>query len=120
YQQDQNGVKVHFTDGTSDQADILIGTDGIHSGVRKQLSPQSNPAYSGYTAWRAVIPFDHHRVKNTWGESWGLGRRSGILPLSKNRVYWFATANRPQGEHLTQGESKSLLLDLFKGWHNPI
>lgn len=120
YEQGENGVTVTFSDGTTDSADILIGADGIHSNVRKQLAPQSTPLYSGYTAWRAVIPFEHKRVQNIWGESWGIGARFGVVPLSDNRVYWFATANRPQGEQLTQAQSKNLLLELFADWHQPV
>ena len=120
YIQDKNGVTVYFDNGKSDSSDILIGADGIHSRVRQQILPDSRPIYSGYCAWRAITTFDHQRVNHTWGESWGIGKRTGVLPLTDNRVYWFATANRPQGEKLASGDSKTLLLDLFADWHQPV
>ena len=36
------------------QADVLIASDGIRSGIRQQLFPQLQPVYAGYVAWRGV------------------------------------------------------------------
>jgi 2-polyprenyl-6-methoxyphenol hydroxylase-like FAD-dependent oxidoreductase len=55
FDQDERGVRVHFTDGVSQRADWLIGADGIRSTVRRQLLPELEPAYAGYVAWRGLI-----------------------------------------------------------------
>jgi 2-polyprenyl-6-methoxyphenol hydroxylase-like FAD-dependent oxidoreductase len=62
FDQDDRGVKVHFTDGASERADWLIGADGIRSTVRRQLIPELEPAYAGYVAWRGLI---EERVMST-------------------------------------------------------
>ncbi len=55
FAQDINGVRVDFSDGTSATGDALIGCDGIHSAVRKQLYPaEGPPAYQGINMWRGV------------------------------------------------------------------
>ena len=36
------------------EADLLIASDGIRSGIRQQLFPHIQPAYAGYIAWRGV------------------------------------------------------------------
>lgn len=36
------------------QADLLVASDGIRSGVRQQLFPSVQPQYAGYVAWRGV------------------------------------------------------------------
>jgi 2-polyprenyl-6-methoxyphenol hydroxylase-like FAD-dependent oxidoreductase len=36
------------------QADVVIASDGIRSGVRQQFFPQVQPHYAGYIAWRGV------------------------------------------------------------------
>ena len=55
FDQDERGVRVHFTDGASERADWLIGADGIRSSVRRHLLPDLEPVYAGYVAWRGLI-----------------------------------------------------------------
>jgi 2-polyprenyl-6-methoxyphenol hydroxylase-like FAD-dependent oxidoreductase len=55
FDQDEDGVNVHFADGRSERADWLIGADGIRSTVRRLLLPELEPTYAGYVAWRGLI-----------------------------------------------------------------
>lgn len=50
------GVSFQFTDGTSASASLLIGADGIHSTVRKYVSPSTSPGYSGFLAITCAVP----------------------------------------------------------------
>jgi 2-polyprenyl-6-methoxyphenol hydroxylase-like FAD-dependent oxidoreductase len=52
--QDFNRVKVTCEDGSQYEAELLIASDGIRSGVRAQLAPEIKPEYAGYIAWRGV------------------------------------------------------------------
>lgn len=59
FEQDADGVTVHFRDTVADtelpsvRADILIAADGLHSVVRKTLHPnEGDPVYSGVNMWR--------------------------------------------------------------------
>jgi 2-polyprenyl-6-methoxyphenol hydroxylase-like FAD-dependent oxidoreductase len=52
--QDFNRVKVTCEDGSQYEAELLIASDGIRSGVRAQLAPEIQPEYAGYIAWRGV------------------------------------------------------------------
>jgi 2-polyprenyl-6-methoxyphenol hydroxylase-like FAD-dependent oxidoreductase len=47
-------VRVHFAEGRIERADLLIGGDGIRSGVRAQVAPEVVPIYSGYYIWRGA------------------------------------------------------------------
>jgi 2-polyprenyl-6-methoxyphenol hydroxylase-like FAD-dependent oxidoreductase len=53
-EQDGSGVRVHFAEGRVERADLLVGGDGIRSGVRAQVAPDAQPIYSGYYIWRGA------------------------------------------------------------------
>ncbi|MFI7617485.1 flavin-dependent oxidoreductase [Nonomuraea terrae] len=59
-EQDENGVTAHFAGPGGDplpsvRARVLVGCDGIHSVLRKQLHPdEGEPRYSGINMWRGV------------------------------------------------------------------
>jgi 2-polyprenyl-6-methoxyphenol hydroxylase-like FAD-dependent oxidoreductase len=56
-EQDDRRVVVHaLRDGVPQhwQADLLVASDGIRSGVRQQLFPDVQPHYAWYVAWRGV------------------------------------------------------------------
>jgi len=46
---------LHFTNGASVTADLVIGADGIKSVVREQLFSDQQPVFAGEHAYRAVI-----------------------------------------------------------------
>ncbi len=116
--EDGNSVVARFANGHEARADALVGADGIRSVVRSQLHPGEPIRYSGYTAWRSVTRFDTAGLPT--GESWGPGRRFGIVPMSGGQVYWFATRNAPPGQLDPPGRVKHNLLELFGAWHAPI
>jgi 2-polyprenyl-6-methoxyphenol hydroxylase-like FAD-dependent oxidoreductase len=116
--QDEHGVTAHFAGGEPVHADVLIGADGLHSVVRRSLFGRAAPRYAGYTAWRAVVDF--RRPALAGSESWGRGRRFGIIPMSDGRVYWYATNNTPEHGRDAADRIKHNLLELFRGWHEPV
>jgi 2-polyprenyl-6-methoxyphenol hydroxylase-like FAD-dependent oxidoreductase len=65
-------VRLGFADGTSAEADAVVGADGVHSKVRELALGAPQPTYHGLTAYRAVFPVD--RVRN--------------VPLDDNCKWW--------------------------------
>jgi salicylate hydroxylase len=45
-----------FADGETAGADVVIGADGIHSVIRAAFTQAVPPAYSGLSAFRALVP----------------------------------------------------------------
>jgi 2-polyprenyl-6-methoxyphenol hydroxylase-like FAD-dependent oxidoreductase len=118
FSQDAGGVTAQFVNHEIAKGEVLIGADGLRSTVRSHLFNDGPPQYSGYTAWRAVLDFNRPGLAPS--ETWGPGRRFGIVPMTDGRVYWFATQNAKEGERDHPGQAKARLLQLFAGWHAPV
>ena len=109
-----------FKDGSRHEAEYIIVADGIHSLIRQELIPTSTPRYSGYTCWRGIITDHELNLKETT-ETWGYGKRFGIVPINKNQLYWFATMNaKAQDESLMRIKSSTDFKTLFKGFHQEV
>ena len=54
--QTSDGVEACFADGGSENGDVLVGGDGIHSKVRAALLGPEKPTFTGNVAWRGVVP----------------------------------------------------------------
>lgn len=117
--QDAEGIKACFDTGETVKGDGLIGADGLRSAVRAQLFQRNIIRYAGYTGWRAVVNY-HEHPNLPPSETWGRGRRFGIVPMGGGRVYWFATKNASQGGRDPVGQVKESLVQLFRGWHQPV
>ena len=55
FEQNDAGVTVHSSDGRVRQADLLVGADGLWSGVRQQLLHDAAPVATGQLAYRAMV-----------------------------------------------------------------
>ncbi len=111
-------AEVELASGDRLAADVVVGADGLRSRVRSVLHPeQPGPRYAGYTSWRGVTR-DQVELPGGAGETWGAGRRFGILPLRDGRAYWFGAANRAEGA----GDAGPMdaVRERFAGWHDPI
>jgi 2-polyprenyl-6-methoxyphenol hydroxylase-like FAD-dependent oxidoreductase len=116
--QDADQVSVWFGSGRRAQADVAVGADGLRSAVRASLAIPGEVRYSGYTAWRGIAPF--RTASLLAGETLGRGQRFGLVPISGDRVYWYATDNVHEGEREEPERAKARLTEMFCRWHAPI
>ena len=117
FEQAEEGVKLHLEEGPIHRGRALIGGDGLHSVVREVLRGDEPLRYSGYTTWRGVVEVDEPTEEST--EYWGRGKRFGVVPIGRGRLYWFAVANAPAGGSGGPHPTKELLAD-FGDWVEPI
>jgi 2-polyprenyl-6-methoxyphenol hydroxylase-like FAD-dependent oxidoreductase len=119
--QDGTGVTVRLADGSTEQGDLVVGADGLHSQVRAVLVGDGPPRYSGYTAWRGIVPLDLSLADRLHpGESWGSGCLFGVARLGGNQAYWWASARAGESAGGSPAEEKAAMVRRFGGWHDPI
>jgi 2-polyprenyl-6-methoxyphenol hydroxylase-like FAD-dependent oxidoreductase len=109
---------VSFKNGHSDEADLVIGADGIRSAIHTELFGLTEPRYAGYTCWRGVCSRPPAVAAGYLGEWWGCGRRFGITTLQGEQVYWWATKNEPAGRRAD--DERAAVTAAFKGWADPV
>ena len=119
--QDAQGVTVSLADGSTEHGDLVVGADGLNSRVRTVLVGDGPPRYSGYTAWRAVVPLDRSLADRLRpGESWGRGCLFGVAMLGGSQAYWWASARTGERVGGSPAEEKAAMERRFKIWHEPI
>lgn len=100
-EQTASGVDVTLTDGTHEDADLLVGADGIHSRVRDlAFGPERQYLrYLGYHTAAHVFTDEelHAQLDGTFKLRARPGRQAGCYPLREGRVaaFYSHTASDP-------------------------
>lgn len=103
--QQHGKVLLEFSDGSQDEADVLIGADGVHSRVRELMLGAERPRYTGKVAYRTTFPaklitgvtLEPYRTK--W---WGPDRHIVIYYVTRQRdEIYFVTSQPEQAEWMT-------------------
>ncbi|KAI4297790.1 hypothetical protein L6164_037657 [Bauhinia variegata] len=82
---------IHLADGTTIQAKVLIGCDGVNSVVAKWLGFKK-AAFAGRSSVRGFAEFtSNHGFEPRFMQFFGDGCRSGALPCDEKTGYWFFT-----------------------------
>ena len=90
-----DGVRLRFADGTSAEADAVIGADGVHSRVREILLGAEKPKFTGRVAHRTVYPARLLQGEPilTCTKWWGPDRHIVIYPVTpKADELYFVTS----------------------------
>ena len=112
-------IDLRFTNGERLLCDGVIGADGIYSRMRGRLVRPSKPVYRGYAIFRGIADVPENFSVGHNSESWGEGKRFGILAIGGNKICWYATANCAEPPCAADWP-KERLLQMFRDWHAPI
>jgi salicylate hydroxylase len=55
-EEDSAHASIHFDNGSSVRAELVVGADGIKSVVRKHVIGSDQPVFTGQVAWRCTVP----------------------------------------------------------------
>ena len=111
----ENKITLNFR-GKTAEADLILGCDGIHSQVRKQLFPNSELRDSNQICWRGIAKIElPQQLKELGKECWGKQIRFGFSEVAPGTVYWFGVANKNEN---TSNLKLSDLPDFFSNYHS--
>ena len=115
-----------FSDGTEVEADLVVGADGIHSAVRRDVFGPQAPRFTGVVCWRGLVPYNRFAA----------GLLTTDLHLyvgpKKHLVYYMVRCGELinfvahvetddwTGESWTEECDRSEVLEAFAGWHEPL
>ncbi|NOX42154.1 MAG: NAD(P)-binding protein [Gammaproteobacteria bacterium] len=115
-------TSIHFENGATSHADIIIGADGRMSSVaRAFVNGDNRPVYQGFINWIGVYEsnepiFFDIEVRDYWG----VGERFGIVPISSTKAYWAGGVAALKVGDKAPSSYKADLLTLFQDWPSPI
>lgn len=117
-----DSVEVHFADGSSTQADLLIGADGTHSLTRTYvLGQQVQRRYAGYVNWNGLVEISEDLAPaQQWTTYVGEGKRASLMPVADGKFYFFLDVPLPAGLDNNRDEYKKLLKQYFVDWCQPV
>ncbi|WP_281356491.1 FAD-dependent monooxygenase [Amycolatopsis anabasis] len=115
-------VELHFADGGTATAELVIGADGVHSAVRRAVV-LDEPKFSGYSVYRGLIPAEvvpsfaaDPRVMFWFGPK----HHVTYYPISAGKTVHFSAVCATDDERLgssTTGTETDELAAAFAGWN---
>lgn len=120
--QDQDRAIAHFADGSTFEADLIIGADGVRSNVRHALFGADDPQFTGHMCYRAVVPFDGQVDFVAPATTFWMGPNGHVVTYyvkggkAVNIVAVRETEEWVEESWHTQATVEAMLKD-FEGWH---
>lgn len=126
FEESEGGVTIHLADGARHSGDMLVGADGLHSKIRRQLFGESKAHFTGCIAWRGAIPIDRlpedSRMLHT--QNWmGVNGHFVCYPIRRGElinIVGHIERDDWRVESWTEKGTYEEIANDFRGWHEHI
>ena len=106
---DGQANQVHFSDGSTDAYDLVVGADGVHSTIRSLALGGPTARDVGQASWRFVA--DGFPEIGDWTVMLGRGRAFLTVALGEGSVYCYADVNSRETADPHGTEWRELFVD---------
>ena len=125
-EQNADGVTLLLENGEPIHGDLLIGADGVHSRIRRVLFGEGRATFTGFMAWRAVVPVERlpARLRHEGFVGW-FGPRGQIVtyPMRRGALFNLAgTVERDDWRVESWSEAGTVreCREDFANWHDDV
>jgi FAD-dependent urate hydroxylase len=108
-------VAVTFDDGSAGEFDLVVGTDGLHSTVRRLAVDPCPPVPVGQQSWRFLAACPPQTT--TWTVMLGRGASFLTVPVGQGLVYCYADVTTDEE---LDGDPVGRLRERFAGFAAPV
>ncbi len=121
FDQSRDAARVWFANGATAEADLVIAADGIHSELRRFVTPPSHPVFHGSVAYRGLLAHDRisHWPNNAWLMWLGKAKHFLTFPVRGGALInyvGFVPADEAMKESWSAPGDPDVLRREFAGW----
>ena len=131
FEQTEDRVTLHLANGAHVTGEVLIGADGVHSRIRRQMFGEGSghggaAQFTGIMAWRGLVPMERlpPHQRRLVGANWvGVGGHVVTYPLRRGELLNFVgVVERDdwRGESWNEPGSREECLRDLDTWHEDV
>ncbi len=121
FEQNEDLARVTFANGSTAEADVVVGADGIHSEMRPHVFPPSKPVFHGTVSYRGLVA--RERLPNWPMDIWqmwaGPSKHFLVFPVRHRAMITyvgFVPADDEMKESWSAPGDPDVLRREFEGW----
>ncbi len=121
-----DGIWLRLASGERHRGDVVVGADGVHSEIRRQIGGDANPFFAGVAAWRGLVPMDRlpDGIQRDVGTNWvGPGGHVITYPVRRGELLNFVGIFEGESwsvESWTERGTREACSRSFAGWNDEI
>jgi 2-polyprenyl-6-methoxyphenol hydroxylase-like FAD-dependent oxidoreductase len=126
FEEEGGRISLKLASGERGRGDVVVGADGVHSEIRRQIGGDAKPFFAGVAAWRGLVPMERlpANMQRDVGTNWiGPGGHVITYPVRRgellNFVGIFEGKNWPV-ESWTERGTREACSGSFAGWNEEI